>query len=167
MLLPSLSVEALWIRGDAWIVVSSGQVVSSFQRLLGSEVKLSPVCCCLTDTHTLSPSSLIVSYKLSTSSIKESWRRVKKNNEMRSGLDLICWLRESERKHANKQDNAWTPFLKNIFQGRMHACVLALDEWHKQLLTWSLKPPGKLINKDWSNVPGISVTFKGVQQMGE
>lgn len=51
-------------------VVSSGQVVESFQRVLGSEVKLSPACCCLSDTALQSDTpppffafSLIVCYR--------------------------------------------------------------------------------------------------------
>lgn len=71
VLFPSLSIWGLGSCRDSWIVVSSGQVVYSFQRVLGSEVKLSPVCCCLTDTPLQSkPFSFLTHYVLQVVHLK-------------------------------------------------------------------------------------------------
>lgn len=127
VLLPSLSIWGLGSCRDAWIVVSSGQVVYSFQRVLGSEVKLSPVCCCLTDTPLQSnPFGFFTHCVLQVEHLlkkKKKFVESKENSEMWSCLDLICWLCVTE--HINMQTNMLThkymcrKHIKTVYS---HAC---------------------------------------------
>lgn len=88
---------------DTWIVVSSGQVVYSFQRVLGSEVKLSPVCCSLTDTELQSKpfgffTGCVLQVERFPHKKKKVWRESKENSEIKSFLDLITFDTNTQHK---------------------------------------------------------------------
>lgn len=99
---------------DTWIVVSSGQVVYSFQRVLGSEVKLSPVCCSLTDTELQSKpfgfftGCVIQVERLHTK--KKSLERAKKTVKLNLSLilsRLTQILSINKFKHTSQDTKYW------------------------------------------------------------
>lgn len=146
--MPSLSILGLGSCRDAWIVVSSGQVVNSFQRVVGSEVKLSPVCCCLTDTPLQSnPFGFFTDCVLQV----EHLLKKKKFVESKENSEMWSWLCLSTHKlSADRQTNALTRRYMNMkkyqtqhnythTQKKHVWCICTRQhEWHGQLHTWSL-----------------------------